>query len=218
MKLQISSGFRRVALAGLLFCAAGPVCAQSGETEKGFYAGVSAGVTSYSARPEIILGDITLNSTDASENNFAWSVTGGYRFGRHFALEAGYADLGEGTAHLIDFTGRSSLQTDLRFSARGAKVAGVLLFPIRNWEPFIKVGVLYEDVDLRLNGTQSGAPFAFSSHSDGMKIFWEGGVSYRFDERWKATFGLTYYPKLGKQGEAGESDVLTASLGITYRF
>jgi hypothetical protein len=218
MKFQFSSRVRRVALAGLLLCAAQSVRAQSGQTEEGFYAGVSAGVTSYSARPEIVLGDITLNSTDASEDNFAWGVTGGYRFGRHFALEAGYVDLGEGTAHLIDFTGRSSLQTDLRFSVRGAKVAAVLMFPIRKWEPFIKVGALYEDVDLRLNGTQSGAPFALSSSSDGVKIFWEGGVSYRFDERWKATFGLTYYPKLGKQGETGESDVLTASLGITYRF
>jgi hypothetical protein len=217
MKLQFSSRIRRVVLAGLLLCAAGSVCAQSDETEKGFYTGVTAGVTSFPARPELVLGGTTLNSTDASENDLSWSIAGGYRFSRNFALEVGYTDLGEGTAHLIDFAG-SPLQTDLRFSARGVKAAAVLLFPVRKWEPFIKVGVLFQDVDLHLNGTQSGAPFAFSSSSDGTKIFWEGGVSYRFDARWKATFGLTYYPEIGNQGETGEADVLVAYLGITYRF
>jgi OmpA-OmpF porin, OOP family len=217
MKMQFSSRIRRVALTGLLFCAAESVCAQSSETEEGFYTGVSAGVTSFPARPEMVLGGTTLNSTDASESDLSWSVTGGYRFSRNFALEVGYTDLGEGRAHLIDFAG-SPLQTDLRFSARGVKAAAVLLFPMRKWEPFIKVGVLYQDVDLNLNGIQSGTPFTFSSSSDGMKIFWEGGVSYRFDARWKATFGLTLYPEIGNQDETGETDLFVAWLGVTYRF
>ncbi len=217
MKLQLDSRGGRAVLTALLIFAAQSVRAQSTETEEGFYVGATAGVASYPSRPELIIWTTRLDTTDSDAHDLSWGLTGGYRFSRHFALEAGYVDLGEGSAHLIDFAG-SPQQADVRFSVRGATLAGVLLFPIRNWEPYVKMGVLFQDVDMRLNGTQSGIPFALSSSADGIKFFWEAGVSYRFDERWKASFGLRYYLDVGDEGDTGEADLQSAFFGVTYRF
>jgi OOP family OmpA-OmpF porin len=37
-------------------------------------------------------------TTSCDDGDTAWKVFGGYQFNRHFALEAGYANLGEATA------------------------------------------------------------------------------------------------------------------------
>jgi hypothetical protein len=217
MKIQLSVATARVLLTTLLFFAAASVCAQTADTDKGFYVGANVGSATYTSRPQVFLGSITLDTTSAHEDDFAWGLTGGYRFGRHFAFEAGYVDLGEGSAHLADFAG-GPLQADIRYSVRGATLAGVLLFPVRKWEPFIKLGVLFQDVDLHLNGVQSGAPFEVTSSARGTALFWQAGVNYRFDERWQAGFALTYFLDVGDRGRTGEADLRTAFLGVTYRF
>jgi OmpA-OmpF porin, OOP family len=202
----------------LLGSAASPVFAQSAPDEKGFYTGAVAGVAAYPASPIVSLGPYTLHSIDTREDDMSWGFTGGYRFGRYFALEAGYVDLGEGTARLIESSG-APVQADLHFSARGATLAAVVLFPMRKWEPFVKAGMLFQDAELRIDGTEAGAPFSLSaSASSGTKALFETGVSYRFNEKWKATLGFAFFVDVGDERRTGEADIKSHYLGITYQF
>jgi len=211
--------FRGLACAALLLGAAGVATAQSADDERGFYLGALAGVANYPSRPKLIVGNFTLKSTDTREEDTSWGVTAGYRFSRHIAVEAGYLDLGEATAKMVD-SGGSDLRGDLRFAARGETLAFVALFPFgERWDWYVKAGLLFQDVDFRLSGTQGGVPFTLSSSSKtGAKLYSGGGVSYRFDTHWKASFGLSHYPHVGDKDRTGRADVLNAFLGMSYRF
>jgi OmpA-OmpF porin, OOP family len=214
--------FRPVSRAGalvvLLGCAGGPAFAQSAQDEKGFYLGAIAGAASYPAAPEIIVGPYTFYSTDTREDDMAWGVTAGYRFGRYFAMEAGYVDLGEATASMVESTGRD-VRTDLFFSARGATLAAVGFFPFRKWEPFLKAGVLFQKAELRLNGTEFGTPFSLRGEATGgTKAFFDTGVNYRFNEKWKATLGIAFFVDVGEENRTGEADIKLTYLGISYQF
>jgi OOP family OmpA-OmpF porin len=211
--------FRRFACAVLLLAAAGAASAQSADRERGFYVGALAGVADYPARPKLIVGNFTLKSTDTREEDMSWGFTAGYRFNRHVALEAGYIDLGEATAKMIDSAG-SDLRGDLRFAARGETLALVAFYPFgQQWEWFVKAGLLFQDVDFRLSGTQGGVPYRLSSSTNGgVKLYSEGGISYRFDTHWKASFGLSHYPHVGEKERTGRADILNGFLGISYHF
>jgi len=203
----------------LLLGAAGAASAQAADGERGFYVGARAGVANYPARPKLIVGNATFRSNDTREEDLSWGFDVGYRFSKHFAFEAGYLDLGEGTAKMVDATG-ANLQGDLRFSARGETLGVVALFPIgRKWEPYGKLGVLFQDVDFRFSGTQAGVPFTLSSSSrrEG-KLYLETGVSYRFDAHWKASLGLTHLSDIGDKDRTGRADIRNVFLGLSHAF
>lgn len=204
--------------------AAGAASAQSADDrptddQRGFYVGAMGGVTRYPSDPKVRLYDLTLRSTDTREEDFSWGVTGGYRFGRHFALEAGYLDLGAGTAKLVD-AGGSDFRGDLRFGATALTIAGVAIFPVGpRWELFLKGGVLRQDVKTQLDWTQSGVDWTLGITADHeLKPFAEAGVSYLFDSHWKVGLGLGAYPHLGTKDTTGRANLLSSYLGITYRF
>jgi hypothetical protein len=203
----------------LLIGATGVASAQSADGERGFYVGALAGVANYPARPKLIVGGFTFKSNDTREEDLAWGFNAGYRFSKHFAFEVGYLDLGEGTAKMVDAAG-SDLQGDLRFSARGETLGLVAFFPVgRRWEPFGKLGVLFQDVDFRFSGTQSGVPFTLSSSSNREgKLYLETGVGYRFDEHWKASLGLTHLSDIGDKDRTGRADIRNVFLGLTHQF
>jgi OOP family OmpA-OmpF porin len=208
---------KRIYVLLLLMGAASTALAQ--DDQRGFYLSATAGVATYPGRPKVILGNFTLTSNDTREEDMSWGFATGYRFSRHFAFEAGYVDLGEGTAKLLDAAG-SDLRSDLRFGARGETITAVVLFPFGpKWEMYLKGGVLIQDVNLRLNGTQSGVPFALSSQSkrEG-KLYAAGGVSYRFDSHWKVSLGVSQFPDIGDKDRTGRADIRVTALGISYQF
>lgn len=212
------SDFRAGALAMLCVCPAGMAFAQSAPDEKGFYTGATAGVSAFPSKPKLILGPYTFHSIDTREDDFAWGFIGGYRFGRYFALEAGYTDLGEGTARMVESSG-APVQADLHFLSRGGTLAAVVLYPMRKWEPFLKVGALIEDVELRIDGTESGIPFSLSGSTDGgMRAFFETGVNYRFNDQWKVSVGLSFYNNVGAEDRTGKADIRSTYLGISRQF
>jgi hypothetical protein len=216
--MTLRSVFRTGVLVALLFCTAGQAFAQSAPDEKGFYTGGMAGVATYPSSPELILGPYTFHSVHTREDDMSWGFTGGYRFGRYFALEAGYVDLGEGSASMVESSG-APVQADLYFSARGATLAAAVFFPIRKWEPYVKAGMLFQDVELRIEGSEGGTPFLVTGEThSGTKAILETGVSYRFTERWKATFGLAFFVDVGDEDVTGEAEVRNAYLGISYQF
>src|SRR4029077_14505209 len=106
----------------------------------------------------VLLNDSVVSSVDTDTSDFAWSLRAGYRFSRYFALELGTIDLGEGTAKLLDSEGGT--HADLRFKAGGPFAAAVFTWPVGKWEPFIKTGLLRQNVAVTLNGALGdGTPF-----------------------------------------------------------
>jgi opacity protein-like surface antigen len=203
----------------LLIGAAGSASAQSADGERGFYVGARAGVANYPAHPKVIVGNLTFVSTDTHKEDLSWGFDTGYRFSKHFAFEVGYLDLGEVTAKMVSTVGFDS-RADVRFAVRGETMGLVALFPIgRKWEPYGKLGLLFQDVDFRLSGTQAGVPFTLSSSSkrEG-KLYLETGISYRFDEHWKASLGLTHLSDIGDKDRTGRADIRNVFLGLTHAF
>src|SRR5690349_24934632 len=99
----------------LLLGVAHAACTQATDIEPGFYMSALAGGANYPGRPLVIVGNNTLFSDDTHEHDVSWGFIGGYRFGRHFAIEAGYRDLGEARADLADSA--NTIHGKLRFSA-----------------------------------------------------------------------------------------------------
>ena len=200
----------------LMFGVAGVASAQSAEIGSGFYAGAFGGLAKYPDQPRVVVGSFTMYATNETRDDASWGIAGGYRFGKYFAIDAGYIDLGEGTASLAYSAGIANL----RFRARGETLgfAGILPFGSR-WEAYAKLGLMHQDVDFGLSGTQSGAPFALSSNShDGVKLYQEAGISCRFDTHWKTTLAVSHFPNVGKQDVTGQVNILNTSLGIYYQF
>jgi len=203
----------------LLIGAAGSASAQSADGERGFYVGARAGVANYPAHPRVVAGNLTFVSKDTREEDLSWGFDAGYRFSKHFGFEVGYLDLGAGTAKMVDAAGLGA-RADVRFSVRGETLGLVTFFPIGpKWETYGKLGFLRQDVDFRLSGTQAGAPFTLSSSSRReFKLYLETGVSYRFDEHWKASLGLTHLSDIGDKDRTGRANIRNLFLGITYQF
>jgi hypothetical protein len=69
------------------------------------------------------------------------------------------------------------------------------------------------------SGTQAGVPFTVSSSSkrEG-KLYLETGVSYRFDEHWKANLGLTHLSDIGDKDRTGRADIRNVFLGLSHPF
>jgi hypothetical protein len=206
-------------LALLLIGAAGTASAQSAGDQRGFYVGAVVGMASYPKHPKVELFDYTLRATDADANDVFRGFTAGYRFGEHFALEAGYVDLGAGTAKLID-VGGTDFRGDLRLGVRGETMAAVVLFPFGDqWEAFVKGGLLYQDVKARVVWMEGGNLWTVGTTArHELKTYAEAGVSYRFDSSWKASLGLGLFPNVGDESRTGRADLRATYVGITYQF
>lgn len=84
---------------------AGPVLAQHPLEREGFFAGLSAGVSSSDARP---IGRV---EKDEDATHGATRLWGGYWFSRHWGAEAGYTYLGRVERPFADGTFRGSGQS-----------------------------------------------------------------------------------------------------------
>lgn len=203
------------ALGGLMFCAATARAAD----DKGFYVGANLGQSNYADRARIQLGNIPLGADGIDDEDVAWSITAGYRFSRYFAFEAGYVDLGDVSATLTDTSGVTDTVANARFDARGPTLTAIGYLPLGKWSPFIKAGVLFDKVDLRLAGRIGNSSFDLHGEAkDGETVVGGIGTEYEISERWRLKFGLDYYVDVGKGDQTGTASPFTLTLGVTYRF
>ena len=126
--------FRLACLLGITLAAPGMVLAQ------GWYAGVGVGQTNIDTA-----GDFDPSAGEsADDSDTAFKVFGGYGFSRNFALEFGYADLGEFTFSEPGFN------VDSESTAIFAELVGRAKVHERV-DVFGKLGVAYWDVELKLS-------------------------------------------------------------------
>jgi len=195
------------------FAAALPltICANSvaGAADSGFYVKADLGVAQYPNNEEVRLPSgvlLTGSGSDLDNEDYAWAVSAGYRFNRYIAVEAGFIDFGETSGLLSDAIGTPA---SARFSlaTSGPTLALVGTWPLGNWEPYLRLGVLFADTELSFSATSPSAPFSerVSDHTE--EMFGGIGLAYRFSERWRGSIELSFF-----------DDAAAATIGLTNRF
>jgi opacity protein-like surface antigen len=187
--------------------------------ERGFYVGASMGAADFPDDANLNAFGVDLRTDEDSPfNELALSLDAGFRFNRWFAAEIGYVDLGEAALKLTDPTGNNAGEGEIRYGVHGPTVSFVGFMPLGKWEPFLKVGVIFPDVELAVGGTAAAMPFSLRRESDSARPFYGVGVGYHFNERWKMKLEINYYDGLGDGDSTGTANILSAMLGFTYKF
>jgi len=197
-----------------------PVMAHAG----GWYAGFDVG----SARSEAKIDEhFFLNDTTArdSDNSTGWRVRGGYQFGRFFAIEAAYFDVGT-----VDYQfdpddcpagAPGPCPFNVRTSMNGyvGTLRGILPFA-GHWFVDARVGFgkMYVDAD-QIGGSSLGA-----STSNNLFHYGIGG-GYGFNKNWEIVLDFSgYTPEdygstlSSTSGEYNLSKTEVISVGVSYHW
>jgi OOP family OmpA-OmpF porin len=109
-------------------------------------------------------------STTCDDKDTGFKIFGGYRFNQNFALEGGYADLGESTFSIPGFASGSAEATTILLHAVG-------MIPLNpQFSIFGKAGL--HRWDAKESGLILGVPF--SESDDGIDITFGAGVQANF--------------------------------------
>ena len=175
-------------LAVVAACAMWEAAAQ----ETGFYAGGALGQAKFTEWCEPSPAVLACDDTDTG-----WKLLGGYRFNRHFAMEATYIDWGKATGTVQTTSGPrgvSASQTSMGIAAVGS----LGLTP--RFSVFGKAGFLI---------TEQETPAATIRERDETEFHYGLGVRFDFAPAWSV------------RGEVERTEKLKAqmlSIGVEYRF
>lgn len=193
--------------AGLLLAVAGTATAaqpwMGGRMDTGLYLGAGVGAS----ESDIDTGGFT-GSVDKSDTG--WKIFGGYQFSRHFAVEAGYYDLGK-----VSFSGTAggaAISGNFDSTAIGLSLVGIL--PV--WDNFSllgRVGVGYSEQD----GSVTVAGATATASDDSTKLTYGLGLRYDFG-RHVMVRGQWERFRVGGSNVGGEEDVDLYTIDLGYRF
>jgi hypothetical protein len=111
--------------------------------EGGFYLGGSLG----GATSKVNGTDFDRSDFSFDENDFAWKIFGGFHFLQFFAVEAAYRDLGSPSTTLS--VGNTKIDQD------AFDVSGLVGLPLGPLFVFGKLGVVYWDADVSVDGIKT---------------------------------------------------------------
>lgn len=145
------------------------------------------------------------------DSSTSWRVFGGWRADRHFALGAGYVDLGTITASGAEFGGFKD-----RVEATAFELLGYGIWPIsERYEVYAVAGYVYWDQDVRTTvvGHTTRASASDDSYSLGL------GANAWVSERFGLQLEWRRYGEIGNVAETGrENHWDVATLGVAFRF
>src|SRR2546426_9432585 len=170
---------KKVIAAFALMLSNGLAAAQSAD-KAGWYAGLDLGRSRLGMSGADIDGALAnqgvggSSSLDRSDTGFG--INGGYRFNRNFAVEAGWARLG-------DFSYSSNTGTDTidgKFKANALSLAGLGIYPLTpSWSVYGKAGLARTSVDLEASSGSGASAVSNQSHA-GMGWLIGAGATYDF--------------------------------------
>ena len=196
-----------------------PVMAHAGD----WYAGLDVGSARSDAKVDehVFLGGTTARGTDTT---VGWRLRGGYQFGRFFALEAAYVDLGEVDYQFDPNDCPNGAPGPCPFNVRSSSngFVGTLrgILPIgEHWFLDGRLGF----GKMRIHADQIGGA-AISASDDNETFYYGIGGGYRFNDHWEILLDYSEYAqddvsRLGGDSgnyNLGESSV--TSLGFGYRW
>jgi OOP family OmpA-OmpF porin len=160
------------------------------------------------------------------DDSTAYTLLVGYRFSRYFALEAGYANLGEYTAEFPLFcTGGSGCASDIgETSVDGLVLNAIGVLPVaRHFQLKASLGLNYHDLNasLMVAGVEMPRRFSASDTSFSAGL----GIGVPVSERLELGLDLTRYRQLAPDltfdeeiGRVFETNATVVALGARYRF
>jgi hypothetical protein len=185
--------------------------------DAGIYISAAGGIAQSPENVALGVPGVALLSgtADGSDPSFGFGI--GYRFNRNVSLDLGYVDLGAVEADIADLSGRSDARGSFTFAADGVALSLLGSFPIGNWEPYVKAGVLFSETQLSYSGSMSGTPFSGRVTNKEEDALYGVGVRYALLERFKIYLDATYLMDVGGEG-GGQADFLNTSLGVIWQF
>jgi OOP family OmpA-OmpF porin len=165
----------------------------------GWYAGGSLGQSTAQDACDG-LGGLGISCDD---KDTAWKIFGGYQLNRNFAVEFGYANLGEVNLSFLGLT-----ET---IEATAWEVVAVGSLPVADrFSLYGKAGFYSADVEDRTN-------FGFSADESNTGLTFAIGARYDVQANAGIRVEWQKYSDVGG-GEVGETDVDVLSLGVVVRF
>jgi hypothetical protein len=230
-------------LASTLFCVASWVAAAQDAVaaERGFYVGGYGGQSSKEAERdfyELFNDDIqfitffepTQETTSFDDSDTAFGLIIGYRLTPHFAIEGGYAQLGQvayksrSSGNFPQEEGREDIGITTEIT--GYTVAALGVLPLsRNWELYARAGALFADNKITIRVTAEGQRFlpplgSFSAaDSRGSTNVHAGlGISRRFLDAYDLRLEYQRAFDVGHGGTGGKGDLDLMLLGLIVTF
>lgn len=185
--------------------------------DAGLYVGAGIGSAEHAKNAALRPPQVPLMTGTSDARDTSWNVTLGYRVNNNIAFELGYVNLGDIEASVADRTSQSDARGQFTFSTEGVTAAMVGRFPVRQWTPYIRAGVLFSETDLRYAGSASGAAFGARIKDDSQDAFFGAGLTYDLGSRWSVQLDLTHFMEAGDRG-SGQSDYHNVSVGFMWRF
>ena len=205
------------AIAALVLTLSSGLAAAQSADKAGWYAGLDLGRSRLGMSGADIDGALAnqgvggSSSVDRSDTGFG--INGGYRFNRNFAVEAGWARLG-------DFSYSSNPGSDTidgKFKANALSLAGLGIYPLTpNWSVYGKAGLARTSVDLEASSETGATAVSNQSHA-GVGWLLGAGLTYDFSGGLFTKLGWDHYASVG-DAATGQSAIDMYSLGVGMRF
>ena len=213
---------KRGAPAILLCALVGGACAETPDAAEGPYVGLGIGALHSADRtageidPALQAQGLSVRTTAVENRDTGWKLYAGYRLGRIWAVEGGYAALGRyrDQGQVVENPG--SVQTT--FKAGSWNLAALAILPLGNgFEAFGKAGAGYWRTRLDTEGTFSGRS-AHSAEANGSGSLLGLGARWRYSDRLTARVEWERFGQVGKADRTGRTDIDFASIGLQYNF
>jgi OOP family OmpA-OmpF porin len=155
-----------------------------------------------------------------NETDTGFKLFGGYRFHPNFAVEGGYAELGEfsasGTVTTFNFAPIVPLPTKVTIKVgQGLHLAVVGNLPLANqFSVFGRLGGYNVRTEMKV--TVSGISSSESARNTGFLL--GAGVGYDFTRNVGMRVEWEQFNKVGDKDKTGQGDVGLLSVGLVYRF
>ncbi len=215
MKSELARTTGRLNLAALALLASPYALAN----DSGWYIGAGVGesratIDDERIASELLSGGLITSSIKDDDSDTGYKIFGGYQFGRHVALEAGYFDLGK-----FSFNAITEPPGTLAGSAkiRGANVDVVGILPIIGKLAALgRVGLIYAETTDSFAGTGAVAVLDPSPRKHDTSYKLGLGLQYAFTEAFAVRAEAERYRINDAVGNDGDIDLLSA--GLVYRF
>jgi OOP family OmpA-OmpF porin len=167
----------------------------------GWYIGIGIGQSKAKGACDGVSGPgITCDETDT-----AGKILGGYQLSKNFALELGYADLGQAKA-----TGGGGSST---FGTKGFEFTGIGMLPIgERFSVLAKAGLFSWKVDLKDETGLIG-----SANASGTDLTYGLGLKFDFTRDFAIRGEWQRYKDVGDLNTTGQADVDFIGVSLVYR-
>lgn len=188
------------------------------EDRRGAYVGLSVGQTKVTIDAPTVIG-ATASTQSKDDTDSGFKVYGGYRFLRNFAVEGGWADLGNFRA-TRNVTAPATGSITAEIESSGPYVDAVGIIPLQQFALFGKVGAMLATTETTFSTTGAVvlAPGVARTREETEVEFKFGlGASFSFTRNLAIRAEYERFFDVGTS-ETGEGDIDLISIGIVFRF